>query len=102
MPGIDVSGDNQSIVDGDSTPQPLPTATAFGIAAVGQTGSTDVFTVVNSGTAPLTLGNVSVPAGFTLLSTLPASLAPGASASFSVQLLTSVSGTYSGRGQLQQ
>ena len=64
--------------------------------SIGQTGPISVFTVVNTGTAPLALGSVSVPAGFALVSGLPTSLATGASAIFSVQLTATVAGTYAG------
>ena len=95
IPQIAVSGNGLNIADGDSTPQ-AANGTDFGSVSVGQAGPTSVFTVVNGGTGPLTLGSISVPAGFTLASGLPTSLAPGASATFSVQLSATAAGTYAG------
>jgi hypothetical protein len=54
------------------------------------------FTVRNEGGATLTLGAVTVPTGFTLTEGLSASLAAGASDTFTVQLDTTTMGTKSG------
>lgn len=64
--------------------------------AQGGTAISPVFTVRNDGTAALTLGAVTVPPGYTLTEGLSASLAPGASDTFTVQLDTATAGTKSG------
>jgi Ca2+-binding RTX toxin-like protein len=68
----------------------------FGAATQGQTGATRTFTVTNSGTDTLTLGTVTLPAGFTLIDPLVGPLSPGASESFTVQVDTSSAGVKSG------
>ena len=95
VPEIAVSGNNQDIVDGasDST---AANGTNFGTASIGSTGPASTFTVSNDGSAALTLGDVTVPAGFELVGALPASLPPGASATFSIQLVATAVGSYSG------
>jgi len=58
---------------------------------------TQTFQVYNDGNANLTLGTITVPAGFSVASGFGATtLAPGASTSFSVQLTASAAGSYSG------
>ena len=79
------------------------TAVPYG-AGVVDFGSTDVgsptthtFTVSNAGGADLTLGAVSLPAGFSLASGFSsATLAPGASTTFSVQLDAAAAGSFGG------
>ena len=95
IPGIAISGRNQNIPDGDSTPQATD-GTDFGSVLQGQAGTTSLFTVVNTGSVPVALGSVSVPNGFTLLSDLSTSLASGASATFSLQFTATPPGTYIG------
>jgi murein DD-endopeptidase MepM/ murein hydrolase activator NlpD len=58
----------------------------FGSVAHGDTPPRQDFVVTNYGTAPLTPGAITPPPGFTLVSGLPASLDPGATAVFTVQL----------------
>jgi subtilisin family serine protease len=56
------------------------------------------FTVTNLGSANLTLGTLTVPAGFTLISSFGSTtLAPGASTTFTVRLDAAAVGTYSGQ-----
>jgi subtilisin family serine protease/uncharacterized protein (DUF2141 family) len=79
----------------------MPVAPATGLVYFGHTsGSVPVvrtFTVHNSGTADLTLGAISVPAGFSLVSGFGATtLAPGASTTFCVQLDAAGLGSFSG------
>ncbi len=88
QPEVDVIG----IVDGQST------AISFGGVSVGSVATKD-FTVRNLGTGTLTLGPVQVPPGFGLVSGLPSSLAPGASANFRVRMVTTTAGTRSGTVQ---
>ncbi|MCU0916777.1 MAG: hypothetical protein MUC88_19795 [Planctomycetes bacterium] len=52
--------------------------------------------VVDYGTAPLTLGSLTLPAGFSVVADLFSPVAPGSSVVFRVQLDTSVMGTKSG------
>ena len=58
----------------------------FGTVEEGQSEPYRLFTVRNEGTAPLTLGNIELPAGYTLNSLSSQSLEPGTSATFIVQL----------------
>ncbi len=90
VPEITVLEGAAAITDGQTTP-----VSFFG-AAQGGPPSSKTFTVRNDGGAALTLGAVSVPAGFTVTEGLTASLAPGASDTFSVQLETATMGTKSG------
>ncbi len=94
-PDITVLGNGVSIADGDTTPSTADD-TDFGSVAQGGPAVIRTFTVGNSGTAPLILGPVTVPAGFTLLEGLSAGLAAGLSDTFTVQLDTAVPGVKSG------
>jgi len=58
----------------------------FGTAEEGQSEPYRLFTIRNEGTAPLTLGRIETPAGYTLNGPSSQSLEPGASVSFTVQL----------------
>ena len=70
---------------------------SFGTAFVGETGVNETFTVTNSGTANLTLGAITVPSGFSLVDGFGSStLTPGQSTTFTLQMVTSVTGVYSG------
>src|SRR6185503_4092429 len=69
---------------------------SFGSATQGQGGPTRVFTVTNTGDDVLSLGAISVSGGFNLVEGLPASLSPGESDTFTVQLDTSVAGDKAG------
>ncbi|HEX8342997.1 MAG TPA: choice-of-anchor D domain-containing protein [Tepidisphaeraceae bacterium] len=90
-----LSASGVAIADGDVTPQPAD-FTDFGTVPVGVINNDRVFTVRNSGGATLTLGAVSVPAGFVVKAGLPATLAPGRSASFTIGMATAGAGTRSG------
>lgn len=68
----------------------------LGAVTQGQTGPTRTFTVTNTGDDVLTLGAVSVPAGFVLADPLVGPLNPGESESFTVQVDTSVAGPKTG------
>jgi autotransporter family porin len=57
---------------------------------------TRTFTIQNTGTAPLALSNLSLPAGFSLVGSFPASIAAGGSATFQVRLDAGAAGTYGG------
>jgi P pilus assembly chaperone PapD len=80
----------KKLVDGSTAP------IAFGNGGLGQAGPIQVFTVRNDGRAPLTLGSLTVPSGFTLVEGLPTVLGPRASDTFTVQLDTSVLGQFAG------
>lgn len=69
----------------------------FGLASVG-TVVTKTFTVTNNGTTDLTLTEpISVPAGFSVVSSFGSlTLAPAASTSFQIQLDTTTAASYSG------
>jgi V8-like Glu-specific endopeptidase len=95
LPEVAVLGNGALIADGDTTPS-LSDYTDFGSVVQGGVAMTRVFTVRNDGTATLTLGVVTVPSGFTLIEDLSASLAPGASDTFTVQLDTAIAGTKTG------
>jgi hypothetical protein len=94
-PEITVLGSGVSIIDGDGTPS-LADHTDFGTATQGQTMLSRIFTVRNDGPGVLTLGAPSLPAGFSLVEGLVASLASGASDTFTVGLATAVGGTFAG------
>jgi hypothetical protein len=88
-------GSSVSISNGDNTPR-AGDGSDFGVILPGGTASTHTFTVQNTGQITLLLGGTVVPAGFKLLQDLPASIAPGGSASFTVSLDTSVQGVQTG------
>jgi pimeloyl-ACP methyl ester carboxylesterase len=95
-PEITVLGNGISIGDGDTTPSSTD-STDFGSVAQGQADPTRTFTVRNDGVSTLTLGNVSVPAGFILDKGLPTSLSHGASDTFTVRLDTTSAGNKNGQ-----
>ena len=94
-PEITVLGNNTVITDGDTTPTTLD-GTDFGKIALGGGAVSHTFTVRNDGSTVLTLGAVVVPTGFTLTESLAASLAAGASDTFTVRLDTATAGLKSG------
>jgi hypothetical protein len=94
LPFVEVRHAGAPLVDGQAA------AVDFGAAAPGSDGPTRTFTVHNSGTAPLVIGTLSVPAGYSIVQGLPSSIAPGGSASFTLKLDTSISGTRTGRVEL--
>jgi subtilase family serine protease len=69
---------------------------SFGSVLVGATDN-KTFTVKNNGSTTLTLSNLSVPTGFTIVSNFGStSLAPGASTTFTISMNTDSAGSYSG------
>jgi hypothetical protein len=82
-PEVAVSGNGQNIADGDGTPGTAD-GTDFGTSA---SPVDHTFTVTNTGTATLTLSGLTVPSGFGIVEGLSASLAPGASDTFTVRFL---------------
>jgi hypothetical protein len=71
-------------------------AISFGSAPKGGKAPTRTFRIANTGNAPLSIGGVSVPSGFALLTKVTRSLAPGKSQSFIVRMNTDTTGTKSG------
>ena len=94
-PEVSVDRNDVSIASEDLTPCLLD-GTDFWRVEEGGGSLARTFTVYNTGTAPLTLGAVSVPSGYTLTEGLPGALSPGSSDSFTVQLATGVPGTFAG------
>ena len=94
-PDITVRGNGLTIVDGDTTLNSV-VGTDFGIVTQGGSGRERPFEVRNNGGSTLTLGAVTVPAGYTVTEGLSASLAPGDSDTFTVRLDTETEGTKTG------
>ncbi|WP_143874539.1 choice-of-anchor D domain-containing protein, partial [Nostoc linckia] len=88
-PEIQVLNGTVDIADGTTT------AISFGDAIVGNT-LTKTFTIKNTGTAALNLSNLKLPNGFSLVGTLPTSVAANASTNITVALNTTTPGTYGG------
>ncbi|MGF1988059.1 MAG: choice-of-anchor D domain-containing protein [Nostoc sp. ZfuVER08] len=88
-PEIQVLNGIVDIADGTTT------AISFGDAIVGNT-LTKTFTIKNTGTAALDLSNLKLPNGFSLVGTLPTSVAANASTNITVALNTTTPGTYGG------
>lgn len=89
-PQIAVSYNGGTITSGSSS------TIDFGTLQQGDPSRTMVFTVINQGDAPLTLGTPTLPAGFTLVDDLSASIAPGASDTFSIAMTSDVVGDKGG------
>ncbi|WP_375495174.1 choice-of-anchor D domain-containing protein [uncultured Nostoc sp.] len=88
-PEIQVLNGTVDITDGSTT------AINFGDIIAGNT-LTKTFTIKNTGTAALNLSNLQLPNGFSLVGTLPTSVAANTSTTISVALNTTTPGTYSG------
>jgi murein DD-endopeptidase MepM/ murein hydrolase activator NlpD len=78
------------IVDGRTTP------IDFGTVAKGAAGPTQTFTVTNHGSAALSTSGLALPGGFSLVEGLSASIAAGASDTFTVRLDTAIVGLKQG------
>ena len=94
-PEVTVLGNGVSINDGDPTPDTADD-TDFGTVVQGGTPISHTFTVRNDGGSTLTIRSMNVPSGFTVTEGLPATLAAGASDTFTVQLDTAMFGTKTG------
>src|SRR6185369_16819846 len=68
----------------------------FGTVSQGGSTSSLTFTVKNDGNQAMTLSGLSVPSGYSITNNLVASLAIGASDTFTVQLDTATTGTKTG------
>lgn len=86
---VSVQG-GSSITDGTSN------AVSFGTIQQGAAGASKTFVVKNDGNATLTLGTPSVPAGYSITSSLSTSLAAGASDTFTVTLASDAVGDHNG------
>jgi len=69
---------------------------SFGTITRGDEAASKTFTVSNIGTSALNLSNLSVPSGFVLETGLPASVAAGGDADFTVALDTASTGQFTG------
>lgn len=92
---VELRGNDVEIVDGDNSPA-LNDHTDFGSVTVGTDPVTRTFVIHNTGDVSLSLSDLKVPKGFTIVDDLPAFIAAGASASFSVRLDTTTAGTKTG------
>jgi hypothetical protein len=90
VPEITVLDGFMTILDGSLVP------IDFGVGTIGMTAPTRTFTVRNDGNNTLTLGAVTLPAGFSLVEGLAASLTPRAIDTFTVQLDISAVGVPAG------
>jgi hypothetical protein len=90
-PQIQVAGAVNAIANGQSTP------VNFGSVQQGQAGPTVTFSINNVGGQNLTLGTVSIPAGYTVAQNPPASLAPGGQGTFAMQLNSDSVGSKAGQ-----
>jgi Ca2+-binding RTX toxin-like protein len=90
LPEVTVTQGSTNISDGQSSP------IDFGSVAQGASGPTLVFTVQNDGTGVLNLSNLTLPAGYSLVDGLVASLNPGESDTFTVRLDSAALGTKGG------
>jgi hypothetical protein len=69
---------------------------SFGTVALNAKQPAKKFTVTNTGTGALNLAGLSVPGGFKVTEKLNATLAPGQSDTFTVNMLTNRAGTFKG------
>lgn len=89
VPEIQVLEGTTDIADGTTT------AIAIGSTTEG-TPVTKAFTIKNTGTADLSLSNLQLPTGFTLVGTFPTAIAANGEATLQVQLDAAAAGTPSG------
>ncbi len=94
-PEIDVQGNAISIADGDTTPA-VADDTDYGTTSVGNPVS-HTFTILNTGTDLLTIGTVSVPAGFTLTASPATSLGQAGTTTFTVRCDAASNNTFTGQ-----
>ncbi|MEH2434120.1 MAG: choice-of-anchor D domain-containing protein [Nostoc sp.] len=92
-PEIEVLDGTVDIADNSTT------AINFGEVVVGST-VTKTFTIKNTGIAALTLSNLKLPNGFSLVGSLPATVAAKTSANITVALNTTIGATYTGNFSL--
>ncbi len=94
-PTIKLGQGSTDILDDRTTP--------IDFGTVGQAGSGPElsFTIENIGSVPLTTSGLSLPPGFALVGSFPASVAAGSTASFTVQLASSAVGPQFGQVTFQ-
>lgn len=73
-----------------------PTSLAFGSQLLGTTSATQTITLLNSGTAALTITSIAVTGDFTQNNSCPATLAPAASCAINITFTPAVVGARSG------
>jgi hypothetical protein len=93
--GAPLVGPEIQVLDGPSDVPDNTGSVAYGSAQPGAPISKE-FTVRNLGTQDLTLGAITVPAGFTLTSTPASTIPVGGSTTFTVRLDAAAVGSYSG------
>jgi hypothetical protein len=91
-PEIDITldGGGGAVTDGQPTP------VDFGTAGQGGAGNSRTFVITNPGAASLTVGAVTAPAGYTVSKAPDATVAAGASTTFTLTLDPSTTGTFAG------
>jgi hypothetical protein len=95
LPEISVTGNAVNIADGDATPS-LADHTDFGTITQGGATVSRTYTANNLGATALGISGVTAPTGFTITTSLPASILPGASAPLIVRLDATLAGVKSG------
>jgi hypothetical protein len=91
VPTVRVEQGNSDILDDRTTP------IDFGTVGQGVAGAALSFTIENIGSAPLTTSGLSLPPGYALAGSFPASIPAGGSASFMVQLASTAVGPQFGQ-----
>jgi chitodextrinase len=94
-PAMNVLFDGQTIEPGRIPPS-MADGTDLGSVDLGSAQVPQTFTIQNTGNAVLTLGRVTVPHGFVVVTEPPKSLAPGASATFTIALNPAKAGAFHG------
>ncbi|HXG10803.1 MAG TPA: peptidoglycan DD-metalloendopeptidase family protein, partial [Gemmataceae bacterium] len=91
MPEIRVNTTGTYILDERTTP------IDFGSAPLGGAGPQRTFAIDNHGFAPLTVSNLVLPPGFSLVGSFPSTILPGTGAGFTLRLDTSRAGAKFGQ-----
>jgi hypothetical protein len=94
-PDVSVSFKGAVVADDDTTPS-AGEGTDFGTATAGGDPVDHMFTVTNTGGQTLTLGPVTLTGDYSVVTDLPGTLAPGATATFVVRLSTAAAGKKDG------
>jgi Ca2+-binding RTX toxin-like protein len=97
LPGGGAPEVTVTLTDGTPIGDGAASALSFGTANQGAAGPTRTFRVKNDGGSNLTVGSVSVPSGFSLISPLAGPIVPGSMASFTVRMNTNSTGGKSGQ-----
>jgi murein DD-endopeptidase MepM/ murein hydrolase activator NlpD len=71
----------------------------YGTVSLGASSPQRSYTVSNLGSAPLTLSNLTLPSGFSLVGSFPSNVSVGGTATFTLQMSTAVSGINAGMVQ---